>query len=355
MRSLSGDRQMQNLRALRRSRSLTFLDLAALTGIPARQIAEVEYGLRRLSSAERDSLALVLGLSPAGFTGAHRRPQAAALARPAPGVDQRALQTLVAAALAATLATGAVLGGADVRPPTFSLPSSALLTGAPAPAELAAPSGAAIRYPALAAAPDADEAAAIVRLVGAIVELRAALPEVPLSPALLVAPTPPDSVAPPPVPVVAPAFLLTDAGPLGCPVRPAAGAVVMTQGYGVGTHAPAATWGAIDLAVDGDGDGYADPGASWYAPVVATHDGRVTVNLDSWPAGNHVWVGEPAGLWRTGYGHLALVTVADGQYVRAGEQIGMVGSTGVSSGPHLHYHVWRGDQNVDPTQLVGCR
>ena len=42
--------------------------------------------------------------------------------------------------------------------------------------------------------------------------------------------------------------------PFGCPVQPNAGRVVMTQGYGVGTHAPTAIWGAIDLAVDGNGD-----------------------------------------------------------------------------------------------------
>jgi murein DD-endopeptidase MepM/ murein hydrolase activator NlpD len=153
---------------------------------------------------------------------------------------------------------------------------------------------------------------------------------------------------------VAPAFLLSEAGPLGCPVQPAAGRVVITQGYGVGSHAPAETWGAVDLAVDGNGDGYAEPGASWYAPVVATHDGIVTASLDSYPAGNHVWVNEPAGVWRSGYAHLAIVTVASGQFVRAGEQIGMIGSSGVSSGPHLDYQVWRGGTNIDPTSLVGC-
>jgi murein DD-endopeptidase MepM/ murein hydrolase activator NlpD len=143
----------------------------------------------------------------------------------------------------------------------------------------------------------------------------------------------------------APAFVLTEAGPMGCPVRPTAGRVVMTQGYGVGTHAPADIWGAIDLAVEGN---------SWYQPIVATHDGHVTVTLDSYPAGNHVWVNEPGGVWRTGYSHLAVVTVAGGQFVRAGEQIGLMGSSGVSTGPHLDYQVWRGGVNVDPTWLVGC-
>lgn len=349
---------MQNLRALRRSRSLTFLDLAALTGLPARQIAEVEYGLRRLSSHEREALALVLGLPPAGFTGAHRRPAA----RGAPA-DQRALQALVAAALAATVATGSLLGAPELRLPAPRAPISAGLTGAPAPAERAAPERAAEAAPPAAGALDlsaavagADEAAALIRVVRAILELRAALPEVAVSPALVVGPTPPESVAPAPLPVIerAPAFVLTDAGPLGCPVQPAAGRVVLTQGYGVGSHAPAEIWGAVDLAVDGDGDGYAEPGASWYAPVVATHDGRVVATPDSHPGGNYVSVIDPTGVWRTGYGHLALITVASGQLVRAGEQIGLLGSSGMSSGPHLDYQVWRGGVNLDPTGLVGC-
>lgn len=369
---------MQNLRALRRSRSLTFLELAALSGVPARQIAEVEYGLRRLDPDERESLARVLGLPPTGFTGAHRRPSAAT-ATLAPA-QQRALHTLVAAALAAAVATGAtgaVLRAPELRLPAISAPLSARVTGAPAPAETAALSGAApgastansapvalSRAPTPAAGAldpailraGADEAAAIVKVVRTILELRAALPQTPLSPVLVVGPTPPESVAPAPLPVIesAPAFTLTDAGPLGCPVKPTAGRVVVTQGYGVGSHAPAEIWGAVDLAVDGDGDGYAEAGASWYTPIVATHDGRVVATPDSYPGGNYVSVIDPTGVWRTGYGHLALITVADGQYVRAGDTIGLLGSSGMSSGPHLDYQVWRGGVNLDPTGLVGC-
>jgi murein DD-endopeptidase MepM/ murein hydrolase activator NlpD len=40
--------------------------------------------------------------------------------------------------------------------------------------------------------------------------------------------------------------------------------------------------------------------------------------------------------------------------VRAGEVIGLAGSTGEASGPHLDYQVWDGEVNVDPTALVGC-
>src|SRR6266496_1906785 len=57
--------------------------------------------------------------------------------------------------------------------------------------------------------------------------------------------------------------------PLGVPNT------VMTQGYGVGSHAPANIWGAVDLAIDGDGDGQADPNGTAGAPVYATHAGVV--------------------------------------------------------------------------------
>lgn len=125
---------------------------------------------------------------------------------------------------------------------------------------------------------------------------------------------------------------------------------VMTQGYGVGSHAPAATWGAVDLAIDGNGDGAADPDGSWDHPIYATHDGVVAVTSNSYPAGNHVWVANDE--FRTGYAHLSRFAVDSGQQVRRGDLIGYIGSTGMSSGPHLDYQVWvkqSGDWvNVNP-------
>lgn len=120
--------------------------------------------------------------------------------------------------------------------------------------------------------------------------------------------------------------------PLGVPNT------VMTQGYGVGSHAPAEIWGAVDLAIDGNGDGSADPQGSWDQPVYATHDGVVKVTPNSWPAGNHVWVTNDQ--YRTGYAHLSGFAVESGRQVRRGDLIGYIGSTGMSSGPHLDYQVW---------------
>jgi murein DD-endopeptidase MepM/ murein hydrolase activator NlpD len=113
---------------------------------------------------------------------------------------------------------------------------------------------------------------------------------------------------------------------------------VMTQGYGVGSHAPAATWGAVDLAIDANGDRSADPEGSLQHPVYATHSGVVKLSPNSWPAGNHIWVSNDQ--YRSGYSHLSSFAVSDGQTVATGDLIGYVGSSGQSSGPHLDYQVW---------------
>lgn len=129
-----------------------------------------------------------------------------------------------------------------------------------------------------------------------------------------------------------PGTLRPNGNPLGAPNA------VMTQGYGVGTHAPANVWGAIDLAIDSTGDGRADPAGSWNQPIYATHHGVVKVTPDSYPAGNHVWITNDE--YRTGYAHLAGFAVATGQIVEPGDLIGYMGSSGMSSGPHLDYQVW---------------
>jgi murein DD-endopeptidase MepM/ murein hydrolase activator NlpD len=128
--------------------------------------------------------------------------------------------------------------------------------------------------------------------------------------------------------------------PLGLPNT------VMTQGYGVGSHAPAEIWGAVDLAIDGDGDGQADPQGSDGTPIYATHDGVVKLARDTYPAGNHIWV--IGNRYKTGYAHLKDFAVQEGQVVKRGDLIAYVGSTGASSGPHLDYQVWQDGVNVNP-------
>ncbi len=130
-----------------------------------------------------------------------------------------------------------------------------------------------------------------------------------------------------------------------CPLVPGRGQIIVTQGYGVGTHAPAAQWGALDLAVAG--------GTTAGVTVVATHSGYVEVALNTWPAGNYVSIASDTG-WRTGYSHLQSVLVNSGDYVEAGTPIGTVGSTGYSTGPHLHYDIWLNGINLDPSPMLFC-
>lgn len=132
--------------------------------------------------------------------------------------------------------------------------------------------------------------------------------------------------------------------PTGNPLR--ARNTVMTQGYGTGSHAPAEIWGGVDLALDGNGDGQADPQGSLDAPVYATHAGTVAAKADTWPGGNCILLQGDG--YRTTYCHLNRFAVADGAQVQRGDLIAYVGSTGNSSGPHLHYEVWVGGTNRSP-------
>lgn len=56
--------------------------------------------------------------------------------------------------------------------------------------------------------------------------------------------------------------------------------------------------------------------------------------------------------YQTAYGHMSRVVCSAGQYVKKGEIIGYVGSTGYSTGPHLHFEVIRYGEQVDPSSLI---
>ncbi len=56
--------------------------------------------------------------------------------------------------------------------------------------------------------------------------------------------------------------------------------------------------------------------------------------------------------YQTVYGHLSRIVVKEGQWVDKGEVIGRVGSTGHSTGPHLHFEVWSEGKTVDPLGLM---
>ncbi len=85
--------------------------------------------------------------------------------------------------------------------------------------------------------------------------------------------------------------------------------------------------------------------------VHATAAGRVTVAGPTGGYGNMVEIDHGAGL-STRYGHLSRIDVAAGQWVTEGEDIGAIGSTGRSTGPHLHYEVRMDGAPVDPSRYL---
>jgi murein DD-endopeptidase MepM/ murein hydrolase activator NlpD len=68
--------------------------------------------------------------------------------------------------------------------------------------------------------------------------------------------------------------------------------------------------------------------------------------------GKSVLIEHPGG-FQTRYAHLSEVMVHAGQQVRAGAPIGLVGNTGHSTGPHLHFGMERRGRTVDPRRYVG--
>lgn len=94
-----------------------------------------------------------------------------------------------------------------------------------------------------------------------------------------------------------------------------------------------------------------DIDAAYGAPVQATASGKVTIASRQRGYGNVVYVDHGSGL-STRYGHLSQINVAVGQTVTRGQTIGLVGSTGRSTGPHLHYEVRLNNQPVDPKKYL---
>jgi murein DD-endopeptidase MepM/ murein hydrolase activator NlpD len=91
-----------------------------------------------------------------------------------------------------------------------------------------------------------------------------------------------------------------------------------------------------------------DLAAPYGSPIMATSDG--IVESAGWTGGYGLAVRlRHAGGIETLYGHMSALHVASGQAVRRGEVIGYVGSTGQSTGPHLHYEQRNGGVPVRPT------
>ncbi len=96
----------------------------------------------------------------------------------------------------------------------------------------------------------------------------------------------------------------------------------------------------LDLAVD---EG---------VPVAAANAGRVVFAGPLKVRGNCVIIDHGWGLY-SGYYHMSALKVSAGQQVQRGQTIGLVGSTGFSTGAHLHWAMWLGGNLIDPAFVLG--
>jgi murein DD-endopeptidase MepM/ murein hydrolase activator NlpD len=115
----------------------------------------------------------------------------------------------------------------------------------------------------------------------------------------------------------------------------------ITSGFGMRMH-PILGYARFHRGVD--------IGAAWGTPIMAATDGRVVTAGWGSGYGNMVQLNHAGGL-STRYGHMSRVAVRAGQTVRQGQVIGYVGSTGMSTGPHLHYELYRNGQLTDPRSV----
>jgi murein DD-endopeptidase MepM/ murein hydrolase activator NlpD len=90
-----------------------------------------------------------------------------------------------------------------------------------------------------------------------------------------------------------------------------------------------------------------DYGAPYGSPIHAIADGIVTFAGWHGGHGNFVKLNHAYGMG-SGYGHMARIAVANGARVARGQIIGYVGSTGLSTGPHLHFETYRNGAVVNP-------
>ena len=106
-----------------------------------------------------------------------------------------------------------------------------------------------------------------------------------------------------------------------------------------------------DMYFNGPHNGL-DIAAGYGTPIVAAQAGEVIQAQYHWSWGNNVliWHNE---MFATRYAHCSSLAVSAGQYVEQGQIIGYVGSTGESSGNHLHFEVYYNGVRVDPDPYLG--
>jgi murein DD-endopeptidase MepM/ murein hydrolase activator NlpD len=166
----------------------------------------------------------------------------------------------------------------------------------------------------------------------------------PASPALLVAQNALPAVPAPPAPANTATPASAAATPVPTtndgPVWPLHGAI--TTQFGV----PEPPYQAIHTGLDiSDGQ---RPGVT---PVKAFRRGKVIQVLRSGGLGNHVVVDHGNGVTSV-YGHLASIAVQEGQEVDTSTTLGLEGTTGVSTGTHLHFEIRVNGEATDPHKFI---
>ena len=122
-------------------------------------------------------------------------------------------------------------------------------------------------------------------------------------------------------------------------LAPVPGAI--TSGFGMRRH-PILGYTRMHAGIDFK--------AGYGTPIVAVSDGRVTGAGRSGGCGITVELAHGGGL-TTRYCHMSRMAVSAGMSVRRGQVIGYVGSTGLSTGPHLHYEMYRGGRVINPMSV----
>ncbi|WP_028591703.1 murein hydrolase activator EnvC family protein [Paenibacillus massiliensis] len=139
----------------------------------------------------------------------------------------------------------------------------------------------------------------------------------------------------------APASFSGGSGIMGMPI----GSYRMSSGFGPRTHPITGVRGKMHTGID-----MAAPQGS---PIYAAEDG-VVILAEWWSGyGNAVIIDHGDGLW-TLYGHIRNggIKVSNGQTVKRGQKIAEVGSTGNSTGPHLHFEVRENNVPVNPNKYL---
>lgn len=117
---------------------------------------------------------------------------------------------------------------------------------------------------------------------------------------------------------------------------PAAGAITSTFGY---RYHPILHFARFHAGLD--------IGAAWGSPIVAAGEGEVVGAGWAGGYGRQVRIAHAAGL-SSSYSHMSEIAVATGTYVHRGQIIGYVGSSGLSTGPHVHFEVRKNGVPIDP-------